>query len=101
MAIIRWESAARSDLRRYRHWLRREAGAAIADPWIAALLDWVDELENFPDRGTPRDDLGTGIRTRVFRRSLTIAYVVDSDRVSILHLFGRGRDVTAAEFGTP
>lgn len=95
MARVRLSKAARSGLLDFRGWLRREAGDAIAEPWIDALLDWMFELSDFPERGTPRPDLGAKLRTRVFRKSVTIAYVVDQGEVTILGVFARGRNITS------
>jgi toxin ParE1/3/4 len=101
MTDVRWEPDARGDLRRYRRWLAREAGAEIAGRCIAALIDQVDELRHFPDQGTPRDDLGRGVRTRVFRRTIVIAYAVRAQEIVVLHVYSRGRNITAADFNDP
>lgn len=98
MAHVRLSVAARDDLRAYREWLRGEAGDATAEAWMDALLDWIGTLETFPERGTPRPDLGDEFRTRVFRKSVTIAYVVADGEVAILGVFARGRDITAQTF---
>ena len=98
MAIVTLSVDARRDLRAYRGWLRREAGAATADRWIEALLDWMDALRDFSERGTPRPDLGPEMRTRVFRRSVTIAYVSKDEAVTILRILARGREITADLF---
>jgi toxin ParE1/3/4 len=45
-----------------------------------------------PRRGTPREDLGTGIRTLAFRRRATIVYSVEPGEVTILGIFHAGLD---------
>lgn len=98
MATVEFNIEARRDLRAYRAWLRKEAGRRIADRWIEALLDWIEKLRDFPDLGTPRPDLRAALRTRVFRRSVTIAYVSVDGRVTVLRVLARGRDLTAELF---
>lgn len=100
MAEIRLSKVARADLRTYRDWLCAEAGQAIADRWTDSLIDWIEELDTFPERGSPRPDLGAEIRTRVFRRRVTIAYVVADDVVTILGIFARGRNIIADAVAT-
>jgi toxin ParE1/3/4 len=50
-----------------------------------------EQLGDFPERGTVRDDLG-GLRTIGFERRVTIAFRVLSDRVQIVDIFYGGRD---------
>ena len=101
MGSVRWSPRARKDFRDHRYWLRSEAGSRIAEPWIDALSEWVDELRTFPRLGTPRPEFGADVRTRVFRRNITVAYAPDADGVTILRMFGKGRDITAADFRGP
>ena len=42
--------------------------------------------------GTRHDDLGEGVRTLGFERSLTIVFQVDDREVRILRIFRAGRD---------
>lgn len=53
-------------------------------------------LGNFPDRGSPRDDLDPGIRTTVFEARVVIAYTVAEDEVTVLRILNHGRDATRA-----
>ena len=64
-----------------------------------ALLAWIDLLCDFPERGTPRPDIEVGLRTRVFRRSVTIAYAFSDGTVTVVGVFARGRDVNARAVG--
>jgi len=76
----------------YRY-LASEASPDVADHFIGAILDRCERLENFPHRGTPRDDLRPGLRTLSFRRRVTIAYAVDEGQVAILGIFYGGQDI--------
>lgn len=92
---VRLSRNARLDLNDYRDWLREAAGDDVAEAWHVALIDWIGELRTFPQRGSPRPDLAPEVRTRVFRKRVTMAYLVSGDEVIVLRVFGRGRNVTA------
>lgn len=74
------------------HYIAVEASPEIADRFTGAIIEHCEKLTDFPNRGTPRDDLRPGLRTMAFRRRVTIAYAVDRDRVSILGIFYGGQD---------
>ena len=44
------------------------------------------------ERGHRRDDIRPGLRILGFERRLTLAFVVTDDQVTILRIFGAGRD---------
>ena len=48
-----------------------------------------------PMGGAPQAALGDGVRSVPFERTATIFYRVEPDRVLILRILRRGRDVTA------
>lgn len=75
----------------YRY-IAREASPDIADRFVGPIIEQCEKLEEFPNRGTPRDDIRPGLRTLSFRRRVTIAYAVEEDRVTILGLFYGGQD---------
>ncbi len=52
-------------------------------------------LQAHPHLGPPRDDLGEGVRS-LTAPSATIFYRVETDRVLILRIIRRGRDVGRA-----
>ncbi len=52
-------------------------------------------LEDFPNRGAPRSDLGPGVRLIGFERRVAIAYRVEPDEVVILAVLYGGRDIVA------
>jgi len=76
----------------YRY-IAEEASPDIAERFTNAIVEHCEKLENFPNRGTPRDDLRPGLRTMAYRRRVTIAYAVDSDQVAILGIFYGGQDI--------
>ena len=67
-------------------------GAAVAERFVAGIVARAQRLSTFALRGTPRDDLQPGLRTVVDRRTVTIAYVVERDRVAVTDFLYRGED---------
>jgi len=70
---------------------------AAAPPDIA--FGYVTRIEAFcqrrgiaSKRGLSRDDIRPGLRILGFERRMTIAFIVEPDRVVILRLFYGGRD---------
>jgi plasmid stabilization system protein ParE len=82
---------ARGQIADIRDYLSHNAGAEAADRIVGALLDRCVELAVFPDRGTPRDALGKGVRTIPFRRNATIGYVVNGTDVVMIGIAWRGQ----------
>lgn len=75
--------------------------ADAASPEIAArftdsIVRHCEGLEDFPLRGTRRDDIRPGLRITGFRRRVTIAHTVDESSVIILGVFYGGQDYEAA-----
>ena len=82
-------------LKIYRY-IAREASPATAERFTTAIVDHCEAFETFPERGTRRDDLRSGLRTVGFRRSVTIAFTVDGDVVTVLGVFYGGQDFETA-----
>jgi toxin ParE1/3/4 len=78
----------------YRY-LAAEAAPEIARAYTAAIAEKCETLADFPNRGTPRDDLRPGLRTIPFRRRATIVYAVMRDTVVIIGIVYAGRDLEA------
>jgi toxin ParE1/3/4 len=72
------------------------APAARALGYIERIEKWCRELSTFPERGTRRDDLRTGLRVSGFERRVVIAFRVTADAVTILRVLYAGRDLTGA-----
>lgn len=77
-------------------WIEQEGGSTIARRYRKAIVNHCRLLTRFPSRGRPRDDLRPGLRTLVFRGSVTIVYTIDADEVQIVAIIGRGRGVEHA-----
>lgn len=82
---------ALADLERIGDWVAANAGAAVAIAYLDRIEAMCAMLADFPHRGTPRDDLGPGVRTISFEGRATIAYRVEAESVLILGVFHAGR----------
>lgn len=76
-------------------YIAADASPEIARRYAEAIARKCDGLTIFPSRGTPREDLGTNIRTLAFRRRATIVYSVEAREVTILGIFYAGMDFEA------
>lgn len=63
-----------------------------ADTYVARLIEFCEGLRQFPERGTPRDDILPGLRPTVYARRVTVAYLLDGDTVLIEGIYAQGRD---------
>jgi toxin ParE1/3/4 len=70
-----------------------EAGSPVpASRYEQRIRDFCDRLEYGAERGTRRDDLRPGLRVIGFERRVTIAFLLEDDRVVVLRIFYGGRD---------
>lgn len=83
---------ARDQLDNLYDYISKAADPAIAARFLDGVVDHVATLTDYPRRGTPRDDLRAGLRTVVWRRRVTIAFMVDELVVVIVGVFYGGRD---------
>ncbi len=71
------------------------AGAAspeIAERYTSAIVTYCEGLQNFPHRGTCRDDVRPGLRITNYKKRAVIAFDVDAGVVSIIGVFYGGQD---------
>jgi toxin ParE1/3/4 len=83
---------ARVQLEALYRYIAAEASPDIARRYTDFIVEKCESLADFPDRGTPRDDLRPGLRTLAFRRRVIIAYDVEPDLVTILELLCAGQN---------
>ena len=86
---------ARDQLDTLHNYIAAQADGAIATRFTDGILAQVAALAEFPERGTPRDDLRSGLRTLAWKRRVTIAYVVEESAVVVIGVFYGGRDFEA------
>lgn len=94
---IVWRPSARTDLRALYEWIAARADPDTAFAYTSRIEDHAAALTQFPERGTPRDDLVPGLRTTAYRRRTIIAYRVSDDAVEILRLVHAGQEWHRAE----
>ena len=91
-----FSETASQDAEEIYNWVADRTGPQIAERYVDRIIDYCSTLQDFPNRGTPRDELAPGLRTTVFEGRVVIAYQVEKSSVRILRLLNRGRDVTRA-----
>ncbi len=53
----------------------------MAQPFVSAILDYIDDILVFPLAGRARDDVRAGMRTATFKKRTLSAYEVDESSV--------------------
>ena len=61
---------------------------------------WLRKLTILPSSGTPRDDLGEGLRSVPFKRRWIVSYEVETQRVRVLRIIAGERDLGPGDFAT-
>ncbi len=70
-----------------------KAGPVVAWNYVSGIRQYIMELAIFPKRSTVREGLVPGLRIIGYRRSVSIAFVVEEAHVMILGVFNGGRDI--------
>jgi toxin ParE1/3/4 len=88
---------AHVDFGEMREYIARARGREFADAFIERIIRYCESFAIAPHRGTKRDAIRPGLRTVTWRRTVTIAFEVQSpsDQVVILGAVYRGRDVAS------
>lgn len=92
---VRFSVEARQRLDTIENYIALASGySAVAEQFVDDIVTYCESFETFPERGRQRDDLLPGLRTIGFRRRVTIAFRVDSARLTgaILGIFYGGQD---------
>lgn len=76
----------------YRYIATAAHDEAVARRFVEGIIDYAETLGTFPDRGTPRETIRTGLRTLAWRRRVTLAYVVEARDVVVVGVFYAGQD---------
>jgi toxin ParE1/3/4 len=89
---IIWRPEARDDLFTIYDWLADRADPETAIAYTSRIESFLQRLRIFPNRGTPRFDVSSGLRTVTFERRVIIAYRVENRMVHVVRLIDSGRD---------
>ncbi len=90
---IVYRPLARDDLKDIYDALEKAAGPEVAFGVVEAIEKRCETLSTFLERGTPRPEIGPGVRSIPFRRRATIAYRVDAEEISVIGIMYAGRDL--------
>lgn len=90
---VQLSALAIEDLIALHQWVNVEADIPTADGYLARIEERIAALADFPNRGSPRDDLVAGLRTLTFERRLLIAYSVDRKIVTVQRVINAFRDL--------
>jgi toxin ParE1/3/4 len=91
-----FSAPAEDDLNGIYDWIAANADAETAYAYVSRVMTACRKLSLFPARGTPREDLGEGVRTVPYERRAVIAYRVERKVVRILRVLHRGRELDQA-----
>ena len=72
------------------------ASPEIAVRYTDAIIVHCEGLQDFPHRGTRRDDVRPGLRITNHKKRAVIAFTVDAKRVSIIGIYYGGQDYESA-----
>lgn len=89
---------ARNDLLDLYDYIADQSSTTRAMRYIERIEKTCKSLKTLPARGTPREDLRSGLRFMGFERRVLIAFRVSPDSVAILRILYGGRSV---EFAFP
>lgn len=89
---VAYRPKARSDLREIYRWIAGSADAQTAAGYVGRVQAACVRLVNFPNRGSPREDLEPGLRNIAFEGRATIYYRVETGKVRIVRILAAGRD---------
>lgn len=68
------------------------ASPEIADRYTNSIVAHCDSLQDFPMRGTRRDDVRPGLRITNYKKRAVIAFAVEAELVSIVGIYYGGQD---------
>ena len=89
---VAYAPEARDDLLELYDWIARAASPEVALAYIERVEAFCGRLSIGSERGHRREDIRPGLRITGFERRITVAFVVQDDRVVILRLFYGGQD---------
>lgn len=92
--IVEISADAKADLIALYDWIANEASPAVALSYIERLESYCLGFDLASERGHLRDDIRPNLRIVGFERRVTIAFMVEDDRVIILRIFSGGRNWT-------
>jgi toxin ParE1/3/4 len=93
--VVRLHERAEAELDQMYDDIALVAGPEIAGKYVGGLYELIGGLATFAERGTVREGRIPGLRVIGYRRSVSVAFVVEKDEVTILGVFRRGKNITS------
>lgn len=90
--VVRFSPEAQQQLDELESHIAEVGSPTAAARYVDSIVDYCENLQTFPHRGTRRDDLRPGLRTLGYRRRVTILFEVTDDAVNILGVYYGGQD---------
>jgi toxin ParE1/3/4 len=75
-------------------WISTAASPDVALNYVERIETFCERLAFASERGTRRDDVRPGLRVIGFERRVSVAFVVEADRVAVLRIAYAGRNWT-------
>lgn len=89
---------ANRDLDALSDWISEQSGSArLGLNYIRRIRAYLNSFQDFPHRGTKRDDIRNGLRITGFERRVTIAFSIQANTVFIARIYYAGRDIDMFE----
>jgi toxin ParE1/3/4 len=89
---VRFSEEAEEDLVETYVYIAERDGIERAEAVNRRVRAACEKLADFPNRGSPHDELAPGLRSVPFERRATIYYRVTPETVDIMHIAWAGRD---------
>lgn len=83
---------AQEQLAQLYRYIAAAASPEIAERYTSAIVTYCEGLQDFPHRGTRRDDVRPGLRITNYKKRAVIAFDVDAALVSVIGVFYGGQD---------
>lgn len=93
---VSWLEHADADLDALYEWIAEQSGSEVALRYVLRIAEAGERLADFPNRGSPRDTIRSGLRSIPFDRTATIYYEVGPSEVRIVRVIHARRDIASA-----
>jgi toxin ParE1/3/4 len=98
---VTFRPSAEDDLLRLYEYIAAESSVERAGTFIERIESACLALQIFPERGTRRDDIRSGLRIMGFERRATIVFQIRRSEVVIIRIFYAGQDYERVLTRTP
>jgi len=94
---VRLSPEAQTDIVRiHARIVEKSSSTVTADRYIDRISGFLSSLNVFPERGTVREVVRSGLRIIGFERSASVAFVVEEDDVVVLRILAKGQEFSEA-----